>query len=79
MESAVKQKCQWKGCGSPAEKHAVMGTSVFEAPDDVHTSKGPDTTQHFDVCEKHLELARLQYIHFHEYKLDECPEPAKDR
>ncbi len=74
-----KYICQWKGCTSQAAKHAVIGLSVFDAAGDPRTSQPSYEADHFDLCEKHLELARLQYMHFQEYPLGKCPEPAKDR
>ena len=73
MVCEVEQKCQWNHCESQASKHAVVGLNVFDARDDAHTSEAPYTPQHFDLCEQHLELARLQYVHVSEYALGACP------
>lgn len=72
MES-VGKTCQWKGCTSPAVKHAALGLNVFDSKLDLHTSEPPFAPEHYDLCFKHLELARLQYVHVAEYELDECP------
>ena len=73
MEGEVKQTCQWNDCSSPANGHAVVGLSVFETRQDVHISEAPYRSQHLDLCQRHLELARLQYVHVTEYGLGECP------
>jgi hypothetical protein len=77
MESDGKQNCQWKGCTSRASKHAVVGLNVFEARDDVHISGTPYKPEHFDLCKKHLDLARLQYVHFQDYALGKCPKQVE--
>lgn len=73
MEGVVNSICQWKNCVSPAEKHVVVGLRVFDSVDDVHISGTPYIPEHFDLCIKHLDLARLQYVHVTEYNLGECP------
>lgn len=75
MECAVKDSCQWIGCGSAASKHAIVGLSVFETSEDVHISETSYTPEHFDLCRTHIDLARLQYVHIKEYPLGECPKP----
>jgi hypothetical protein len=79
MESVDKQTCQWKGCTLQAEKHAVVGLSVFGTRDDIHISGTPYKAEHFDLCTRHLELAQLQYVHVKEYPLGQCPHQDEHR
>jgi|GEM_PF-3496348 len=73
MESEEKQTCQWKNCDAPAVRHVVFGLSVFDTGDDVHISATPYIPEHFDLCERHIEKVRLQYVHHREYALGKCP------
>ena len=75
MESEEIRTCQWKGCGAPASRHVVCGLRVFEAgDDDVHISAAPYSAEHFDLCEKHVERARVEYVHCKEYGFGDCPQ-----
>lgn len=73
MDNRHPRSCQWTHCDASAIKHVVVGLRVFDAADDIHISEMPYNPEHFDVCEKHLGLARLQYVHVAEYEPGECP------
>lgn len=73
MESELKIACQWSGCNAPATKHAILGTRVFDAPRDIHTSDASNPTQHLDLCQNHADLGKDQYLHAVIYDLGECP------
>lgn len=74
MESDVNINCQANGCVGPASMHVVFGLRVFEANADIHISEMPYSTEHLDLCSKHISNVRHQYVHVVEYELGDCPE-----
>ena len=73
MESGVPGQCQWSHCDKDAAMHVVFGVRVFDAPGNVHTSDASQSTEHLDLCMKHVELISLQYVHVTKYELGACP------
>lgn len=74
MESEVNANCQAVGCSGSASMHVVFGLRVFEAAGDIHISDMPYSSEHLDLCPKHISKVRHQYVHVVEYDLGDCPE-----
>ena len=73
MESEVQKSCQWKHCEKSASMHVIFGTRVFDPPEDLHVSNSPNKPEHLDLCLKHIDLIRLQFIHVNLMELGSCP------
>lgn len=73
MEGEVIKNCDWVKCGLKATKHLVFGLRVFDVSNDLHVSEMPYATEHFDLCEKHVEQVKLQYVHVTVFALGQCP------
>jgi hypothetical protein len=54
--------------------HVVFGLRVFEAAGNIHISEMPYSSEHLDLCPKHILKVRHQYVHVVEYDLGDCPE-----
>jgi hypothetical protein len=46
---------------------------VFEASDNIHISEMPYSSEHLDLCAKHVGEVRHQYVHVVDYDLGGCP------
>ena len=69
----VETKCQGGVCNAIAARHVVFGLRFFEAPADIHVSEIPYTSEHLDLCSRHVGEVRRQYVHVVEYDLNGCP------
>ena len=80
MESSPPIACQWNGCLSPAEKHAVFGRRVFDAQaEDISKPETPFITKHRDLCSKHLAELKMQYVDVVEMEIDICRDHSTPR
>lgn len=71
--------CSWTNCENPATKHVRFGNRTFGA---VEIMPAPDqnyTVIHRNMCEKHLEDVRLQYLDVSVFDIGECPSCAARR
>ena len=73
MEGEIIKNCDWIKCGLKATKHLVFGLRVFDVPANIHVSEMPYRAEHFDLCEKHIEQVKLQYVHVTVFDLGQCP------
>ena len=69
--------CQWNKCTDLADKHAVFGRRVFEAgPAD---SQAPYLTKHRDLCNRHIDELKTQYIEVAVMEIGTCRDHAPPR
>lgn len=67
------KKCDWSRCEAAAAKHAKFGNRSFGAGAIVAAPGQNYTAIHRDLCAKHVEEVRVQYLDFAEFELGQCP------
>jgi hypothetical protein len=72
MEPHDHKPCQWQPCGQPATKHVRFGFRTFGSRELPSGQSEPYTVLHRNLCETHLEKARLEYLDVTEYELGHC-------
>ena len=72
MEPHIEKPCQWQPCGNVATKHARFGFRTFGSRELPAGKTEPYTVLHRNLCDEHLEKARLEYLDVNEYELGKC-------
>jgi hypothetical protein len=67
------RQCQSHGCTLQASKHVRFGLRVWDVADNVHASEIPYTSEHLDLCDRHIKKVHENYYHVNEYEFGECP------
>jgi hypothetical protein len=70
MES--ENHCQWSSCTTEADKHVVFGRRMFDPNAGIDPANAPEAREHRNLCQKHVEKLRSQYLFVIVYKQGEC-------
>lgn len=64
--------CQWSRCGEPATKHVRFGNRTFGTDDILPSPAQNFTVLHRNLCEKHVDEVRSQYLEVVVFGVGDC-------
>ena len=67
------KRCSWSKCDVPASQHVRFGNRTFGVVDILPAPDQNYTVLHRNLCEKHLNDIRDQYLDFQAFEIGECP------
>ncbi len=73
MHENHHMRCSWSKCEIPATKHVRFGNRTFGVVDILPAPDQSYTVLHRNLCEKHLEDIRDQYLDFQVFDIGKCP------
>ena len=65
--------CEWEHCSGLREKHVHFGHRAFDIVDAVHIPRSPDSIEHRDLCQMHVDLTLQHYMDVSVHRLETCP------
>ena len=71
--------CSWSGCSVPATKHVRFGNRTFGVVETLPAVDQNYTMLHRNLCEKHVEEVRGQYLDVRVFDIGECPSCGQRR
>ncbi|CAN5469305.1 hypothetical protein BH10ACI2_BH10ACI2_09100 [soil metagenome] len=66
-------KCSWSGCATSARNHVRFGNRTFGVAEILPAPDQNYTVIHRNLCDKHLEEVRQQYLDVRVFDIGECP------
>lgn len=78
MPQNAGKTCDWFDCKSVAVKRVRFGLRVLEVLKQKNVEDIPYTPQISDLCQFHVNAAKLNHIHFAEIDIDDTEQPNVD-
>jgi hypothetical protein len=73
MHEHPKIDCSWSRCDSPATKHLRFGNRTFGVHEILPAPDQNYTVLHRNLCDKHVDDIRNQYLDVSIFEIGECP------
>jgi hypothetical protein len=73
MQEQIEIPCSWSQCDSAATKHVRFGNRTFGVHDILPAPDQNYTVLHRNLCDKHVEEIKGQYMDVSVFEIGECP------
>lgn len=73
MQKQSEKPCGWSRCDVPVEKHVRFGNRSFGPAGIMDAPNQNYTAIHRNLCAKHVNDVRAQYLDVEVFELGECP------